>query len=78
MTGDFSVEVLTESNECILGKNPSFNYLALAYEKVNSKDVNTRSIICERQVQNQTVGYALCQLEIPLPLIYAYKLRAVT
>ncbi|MGA9049678.1 MAG: hypothetical protein WB588_11875 [Dehalococcoidia bacterium] len=47
MTGDFSVEVLTESNECILGKNPSFNYLALAYEKVNSKDVNTRSIISE-------------------------------
>jgi hypothetical protein len=47
VTGDFSVEVLTESNECITGRKSSYNYLALAYEKINSKDVNTRSIISE-------------------------------
>ena len=47
VTGDFSVEVLTESNAYNTVRTSSYNYLALAYEKVNSKDVNTRSIISD-------------------------------
>jgi len=47
VSGDFSVEVLTESNEYITGRDASFHYLALAYEKINNKDVTTRSIISD-------------------------------
>ena len=47
VNGDFSVEVLTESDEYTTGRNASFHYLALAYEKINSKDVTTRSIISD-------------------------------
>ncbi|MGA9047403.1 MAG: hypothetical protein WB588_00210 [Dehalococcoidia bacterium] len=47
VTGDFSVEFLTESNECTTEKSPSYNYLALAYEKIVGKDVNTRSMISD-------------------------------
>jgi|GEM_PF-554686 hypothetical protein len=47
VTGDFSVEVLTESKEYTTNKNPSYNYLALAYEKVIGQNVNTRSMISD-------------------------------
>jgi hypothetical protein len=45
--GDFSVEVLTESYVYTQEKRPSYHYLALAYEKVNSKDLNSRSVISD-------------------------------
>jgi len=45
--GDFSVEVLTESNAYSQGKNPSYHYLALAYEKIISKDISSRSFISD-------------------------------
>jgi hypothetical protein len=45
--GDFSVEILTESNECTQEKKPSYHYLALAYEKVKSKDLTSKSVISD-------------------------------
>jgi hypothetical protein len=45
--GDFSVEVLSESNVCTQEKKPSYHYLALAYEKVKSKDLTGRSFISD-------------------------------
>ncbi|MDD5171035.1 MAG: hypothetical protein PHN75_19625 [Syntrophales bacterium] len=47
VSGDFSVEVMTESNEYIPGKVPSNHYLALAYEELNTSDINSRSFISD-------------------------------
>jgi len=45
--GDFTVEILTESNMYQQNKSPQYHYLALAYERINSKDASTRSFISE-------------------------------
>ena len=47
VSGDFSVEVMSESNNFTTGRAPAYHYLALAYEEVNVKDATTRSIISE-------------------------------
>ena len=45
--GDFTVEVLSESNEYKAGRSKTYHYLALAYERTGDKDVKTRSFISD-------------------------------
>lgn len=48
--GDFTVEVLSESNEYAAGRNKTYHYLALAYERIPDKDIKTRSFISDNGV----------------------------
>lgn len=47
VNGDFTVEVMAESNDFVTGRAKSFQYLAVAYERVADKDTATRSYISE-------------------------------
>jgi hypothetical protein len=48
VNGDFSVEIMAESNEYSTERTNSFHYLAVAYEKISgSKDLTTRSMISD-------------------------------
>jgi len=52
--GDFTVEVLSESNEYATGRNKTFHYLAVAYEEIGDKDVNTKSFISENGIRSDS------------------------
>jgi hypothetical protein len=54
VNGDFTVEVLSESNDYSIGRIKSFHYLALAYEKVTDKDAETRSYISENGIKSDS------------------------
>jgi len=72
VNGDFSVEIMAESNDYSMERINAFHYLAVAYERITgSKDANTRSMISEDgnkpdswvklyDTYGQPYGYNLC------------------
>ncbi|MDD5311894.1 MAG: hypothetical protein PHO26_02510 [Dehalococcoidia bacterium] len=72
VNGDFSVEIMAESNDYSMGRINAFHYLAVAYERITgSKDAGTRSMISEDgkkpdswvklyDTYGQPYGYNLC------------------